>query len=1140
MAPKNKWKKQGKVQKSGPGGRDIKRPLGSPVVVTRIATPATPIPALVVSASQPELKVAGASNGEAKTVKKWCFENTPVYYAPDEPWPSTSLNKGAIVELTGQELRVSAADVKTLWSEIVYKIQDLQAGRQWVTGWVNDAYLDDYSEKFQDSGVLIQNPTPNPPDAQQYMLLEGKVRYNLCGEFCVAFIVNGDIDSVLAAWKKNSPGSYNVILAGGRDSTTSENDLKNMLGAVLGEYGYGSDDDQLISLRNKITYPVTPAGLLEDLRKMLTTHYLISGVTINGAGELIGKENPRIKHWVVLDKITHNGNRVEIYNPFPNKREEYSFTEFYKSCGTNSGVWVKRKNARPSRPARDLPKLEVAIANPNPLYRAAQYVDVDGKKKTNLCGEFCVALIVKESINAVLERWKEVQPVLYADIVGNNKGTGTFALHTILKSYGYNTEGDVREFSAGLIDPYLKKSLFSPGRIAKMLKTHFLIAGVNIDGLTGKLKPGEDVRHWVVVVKLILSGKNRGWVQLYNPFPNCREEYSYREFTNAAGYWSGLWVKREIVPVFVPQVVEGSNQEDQPRKDGRIGQWTEAQLLDAIKRKLKNKKPINKTAAELAELSGWKRQEILSRLKKITRAGSGGVWTETRLRQEMQRRLRSGKPVSKIYAELTKVSGWKKQDVVSTLKKLLVAEKWSEAQVLAAIREKLKRAKSINKVAADLAERSGWKKREILSSLKKRKEAEKWTEAQLRSEIEKRLRLGKSATKISAELIQVSGWKKREIITALKKVVEAQKWTEAEVLAAISEKLKTIKSENKVAAELAAKSGWKKHEVISRLRKLLVAAKWTEAQLREEIRKQLEIGKPANKIATELVEMSGWRKWQISKIIKMTRDLEKVTKTKARLKMAEELVRVVDPSTIVHASKTRAEFVEWQNSLLARPNSKLYKVRKWGDPIMVRYGFDVDQAGTTNFQAVGLYNDGNRQFGAISNYIRLPHEDVLRLKAMQIEDEYEAKGKIKDWRKQKMKWLCKARGTIYFYYHHASQGDWETLSYIEWGTLALGGNLVQVEGTEVVHAKMRNGMDGDVEVARLKGFGPFDWDRPLDDLLAEGLVHRCFCAYKSNHFGDTPKGIVYSPFYSPQYWEFPGGLRPTALYIPVEWLEPKG
>lgn len=1133
MPPKHKSKQ------SRQGRREAKRPLVSPVVVTRAAAPTTPIPALTILASPPELKTVRASGGAVRTVKKWCFENTPVYFAPEEPWPSTTLNKGALVELTGQEFSLSAADLKISWSEVAYRTLDSQAGTQWVTGWVNDAYLDDYNETFPDSGVVIPNPTPNPADAQQYMILEGKVRYNLCGELCVAFIVDGDIDSVLGTWKRNSPGSYNVILAGGRDNTTSESDLRNMLCAVLGEYGYSSDPDQLISLRNKITYPVSPTGLFDDLKKMLVTHYLIAGVTINQSGELIGKENPQIKHWVVLDRITHNGGRVEIYNPFPNKRQEYSFAELYRSCSTNSGLWVKRKKARPDSSWKELPRLEVKIANPNPLYRAAQYIDVDGRKKTNLCGEFCVALVVGESIDAVLERWKEVQPVLYAEIVGNNRGTGTFALHTILKSYGYNNAGDVKEFSAGLTDPSLKKSLPSPGRIAQMLKTHFLIAGVNIDGVTGRLKPGDDVRHWVVVDKLIPDGKNRGWVQIYNPFPNCTEEYSYREFISAVGTWSGLWVKRSIVPLYIPQPVEGSNVEDPPRRESRIRQWTEGQLLDAIRRKMKGGKPANKIAAELAESSGWKKQDILSRLKKLIKSGGTGTWTETRLQQEMQRRLRSGQRVAKISAELTKASGWKKQDVSGALKRLLVTQKWSEAQILAVIRQKLKNVRSVNKLAAELAERSGWKKREILSSLKKQQAAETWPEARVRQEIGSRLQRGKPLIKMYAELSQASGWKKLEVISLFKKMVKEQKWTEAELREAIREKLKITKSGNKVAAELAKASGWKRREILSRLNKLLAAAKWTETQLREEIRKRLEAEKPASKIAGELTEQSGWKKWQISKMIKMTRALQKVSQKKASLKLVEEPLRVVDPVTIVHASKTRAEFVEWQNSLLSQ-NSKLYRVRKWGDPVMVKYAFDVVQAGTTNFQAVGLYNDGNRQFGAISNYLRLPHEDVMRLKAMQIEDEYVAKRPNSDWRRQKMRWLCKPRGTIYFYYHQAATGNWETLSYIEWGTLALGGNLVQVQGTDVVWGKMRDGNAREVEVARLKGFAPFDWDRPLDELLAEGLVHRCFCAYKGNQFGDTPKGIVYSPFYSPQYWEFPGGVHPTALYIPLEWLEPKG
>lgn len=35
--------------------------------------------------------------------------------------------------------------------------------------------------------------------------------------------------------------------------------------------------------------------------------------------------------------------------------------------------------------------------------------------------------------------------------------------------------------------------------MAEMRETHYLIAGVNIDGITGKLRGGQGVRHWVVV-----------------------------------------------------------------------------------------------------------------------------------------------------------------------------------------------------------------------------------------------------------------------------------------------------------------------------------------------------------------------------------------------------------------------------------------------------------------------------------------------------------------------------------------------------------------------------------------------------------------------------------------------------------------
>jgi hypothetical protein len=567
------------------------------------------------------------------------------------------LYRGAIVELTGQKQNVFSGDVQTSWTQVVYKTHSSRTGTQWVTAWVNDIYLDDYNEKFPHSGVVIPNATDDPTDAQQYMNLEGKTRYNMCGPLCVAFLVDDNIDTVLAKWKNNSPISYKHVLAGGKDSGTSESDLKKMLGAVLGAYGYGADQDQIVSFREKLTFPVSPSNMGQDLLRMLVTHSLIVLVTIDKSGQLIGNnEPPQIQHWVVLDKIKRNGNRLEIYNPFPNRREECSFNEFYRSCRASwSGLWIKRKNQASSFSVESLPRFEVTIEHPNRTYKAAQFLDIDNKKQTNLCGEFCASFIVKDSIENVLKQWKAAQPNLYAATVGKNEGTGTFDLATMLRIYGYNNQGDIIDFGKGLTDPHLKRFLLSPGRMAKMLETYFLIAGVNIDGVTGVLKPGINVRHWVVVDKITPVGKNGGWVELYNPFQNRWEEYSYREFENSVGVlqWAGLWVKRNIVPKFVEQMVEdpkgdsGQIHSHNPNRPARPGQWTGAQILTAFRQQSQRGIPINKMAANLAEKSRWKKQDILDFVKNSTKSATAKKRTTAQARVKAEKKRPAKKPPTK-------------------------------------------------------------------------------------------------------------------------------------------------------------------------------------------------------------------------------------------------------------------------------------------------------------------------------------------------------------------------------------------------------------------------------------------------------------------------------------------------------------
>jgi hypothetical protein len=133
-------------------------------------------------------------------------------------------------------------------------------------------------------------------------------------------------------------------------------------------------------------------------------------------------------------------------------------------------------------------------------------------------------------------------------MAGNkDEPTGVDAINSMLKVYGYRTStDDIIGFSAGLTDSVVGFKL-SPGRFQKMLNDYYLIACVKIDKVTGKLK-AQGIGHWVVLDKIQPIGINSGWVEIYNPFPNKRQEYSYDEFIAACSgqYCIGLWVKRLI------------------------------------------------------------------------------------------------------------------------------------------------------------------------------------------------------------------------------------------------------------------------------------------------------------------------------------------------------------------------------------------------------------------------------------------------------------------------------------------------------------------------------------------------------------------------------------------------------------------
>ena len=602
--------------------------------------------------------------------RKWSIKQNLEVYESNGNGSKFSLDFGDVVAVNRIYFPPNAGDSK--WSEIT-RTSYIKIGEKWVpqtkTGWVLDFYLDDYNEDFPNNNdiVKIENPTQNPNNnAKQYMMWEKTEQNNMCGELCVAYIVKKEIEetsleSVLEKWKQapnKGPFSYNL-------EKIKEGLIKEHLNDILQVYDVLKGQCQPIdSLLAEWNAALNAASVLEKLKDKLKTHYLIALVTIDGKGALIPKAE-KIKHWVVVEEITRNGWGVKLYNPFSNKLQKYSLGEFASSCH-KSGLWVKRK--QPLKETDDVDDtFKVTLDLPKPAdYDAEQYIDREigkEKKKTQLCGEFCTAYILGKSVDAALEHWKQdppselgeltailraygcykpgnksftigtvldywkmTQPQLYKHYIGANLPTGRHPLGSILKAYGY-ADGDLTAFTDGLRDTDAKTFLLSPGRMQKMLKTHFLIAGVAIDGMSGKLinRKKPHVPHWVVVEKIDPVGRfsfensfggNGGWVVLYNPFMNRREEYTYREFTNSMGVggMDGLWVRRSVKPMFREQDVLQPPQASDPKKPPQTSFLTWA--VNTVKEqsaRIKDKTPAD-FLTELAVLFGLSRKKIAENL----------------------------------------------------------------------------------------------------------------------------------------------------------------------------------------------------------------------------------------------------------------------------------------------------------------------------------------------------------------------------------------------------------------------------------------------------------------------------------------------------------------------------------------------
>jgi hypothetical protein len=266
------------------------------------------------------------------TARKWTISYAPLRIAPNGT-KIQDIPTGAMVVPTGEEQEVEVSGRRMKWEKITYR------GK---TAWVQSDYMEELIEKFPNYEVEIPTATEDETDAAQYMVLDGDVKYNMCGQLCAAFIGGDDILTFVDKWKETSPVYYNWTMAGDKDQPTGIDVLSSMLKV----YGYKSNTDDIIPFAAGLTDPMIGLKLSPGrFQKMLENYYLIAGVKID---RITGKLRAQgVGHWVVLDQVQPNGINggwVEIYNPFPNKRQEYSYDEFITACGGPYwyGLWVKR------------------------------------------------------------------------------------------------------------------------------------------------------------------------------------------------------------------------------------------------------------------------------------------------------------------------------------------------------------------------------------------------------------------------------------------------------------------------------------------------------------------------------------------------------------------------------------------------------------------------------------------------------------------------------------------------------------------------------------------------------------------------------------------------------------------------------
>lgn len=251
------------------------------------------------------------------------------------------------------------------------------------------------------------------------------------------------------------------------------------------------------------------------------------------AGKVVTLTGAERVEWTLgEDGVSRDARWVEIsYSRWGRTYVGWSYAGFYEPVAKPAAV----------DPLNEVVPIPDELRTPDP-FDAQQFLVLSGITHRNLCGEFCLSYLAGEPFDDYLLRaagnptWKI--------LLEGNYGMGVATLAELAEDlYGFEP---VR-FYDGLQDPVVG-TLVSPGTISKKLRDGWLlIAGVKIDGSSGRLISRGRIGHWVVLKSVQPYGVNDGQVEIYNPFSNRYETYKYHDFIASMGAFdgplTGLWIQ---------------------------------------------------------------------------------------------------------------------------------------------------------------------------------------------------------------------------------------------------------------------------------------------------------------------------------------------------------------------------------------------------------------------------------------------------------------------------------------------------------------------------------------------------------------------------------------------------------------------